>query len=352
MRVRNSFLRSGLTVAAVVGVVLAGIIARGIQANGVFSSVTPGFSGTCQSLAVPGVADIEIDTADHLALLAVRDARHPGPRDGIYALGLSGSPALTRLAGTPADFHPGGIATYRTPGGLLLMAVNHRSGGRSSIDTFLLTRKDGVLSLAAQGAIEGGLLRDPQDIAIVGQNNFYVSNGITGRNALMRALQRYGIMPGGDIVYFNGMSFREVVNGISGGSGLAVTADGGHVIAAALTGRSLVSLSRESFTGNLSQAGQLALPSGPDRITVEGNTLWVAGHANLLSWRGFGQDPAARISSQIFRVQLAGGVPQSAEQVYGNDGDEIAGAAVAAAAGERLLIGSPLDGKLLDCTMK
>ena len=59
---------------------------------------------------------------------------------------------------------------------------------------------------------------------------------------------------------------------------------------------------------------------------------------------------AKRAPSQIFRVSLLGGVPQAAEQVYGNDGSELAGASVGLSAGKRLLIGSSLDGKLLDCT--
>ena len=51
-----------------------------------------------------------------------------------------------------------------------------------------------------------------------------------------------------------------------------------------------------------------------------------------------------------FRVSLSGGVPQVATQVYGNAGQEIAGASIAVSAGKRLLIGSSLDDKLLDCT--
>jgi hypothetical protein len=351
--VRNPFLRSGLTVAAVAAVAVAGVLARGLQANGVFSSFDPGFSGRCKAVPVTGVADIAVDAPDRLAFLAVMDARRPGPGDGIFTYDLSPAPKLKRLPGTPADFHPRGIGLYRAPdGGLLLLAVNHRSSGRFSIDSFQVTQKDGARALAAQGTVEGGLLADPQDVVVVAPNNFYVSNGITGKNAVTRLLQSYGILAGGDIVYFDGTAFREVVSGLPGGRGLALTQDGSHVIAAAVTGRSLISLSREPFRGNLTQAGQLALPVGPDRLTMDGNTLWVAGHADLLSWRHFGRDPDARAGSQIFRVRLSGGVPESAEQVYGNDGGEIAGAAVGAALGKRLLIGSPLDGKLLDCAMK
>jgi hypothetical protein len=50
------------------------------------------------------------------------------------------------------------------------------------------------------------------------------------------------------------------------------------------------------------------------------------------------------------RVSLLNGVPQAAEQAYGNDGSELVGASVGLSAGKRLLIGSSLDGRLLDCT--
>ena len=58
-----------------------------------------------------------------------------------------------------------------------------------------------------------------------------------------------------------------------------------------------------------------------------------------------------RRNALIARACLAAlGVPQAAEQVYGSDGREIAGASIAVSDGRRLLIGSSLDNKLLDCT--
>jgi arylesterase / paraoxonase len=347
----NPVARSALTIVVMLVLAVGVFAVRGLEANGVFSGVSGGFSGSCKTLPVAGVSDIEIDSADHLALLAVMDARKPGPSDGIYTLDLSGPAKLIRLAGAPADFHPRGIGLSRTAnGGLFLVAINHRGTGRFSIDTFEVTRKDGVPALAAQGTIEGGLLTDPQDVAMTGPNSFYVSNTVTGKNAVMRVIQSYGLWPGGDIVLFNGTAFREVVNGLTGPRGLALTADGSHLLVANVTGRSLLSLNREMFTGNLSEAGSLSLPSGPDHLTLDGQgNIWAAGHVNLFSWRSFGRDPAARAASQVFKVTLSGGVPQSADQIYANDGSQIASASAAAAAGKRLLIGSSLDGKLLDC---
>ena len=132
---------------------------------------------------------------------------------------------------------------------------------------------------------------------------------------------------------------------------LVLTQGGTHLVAGGLLSRSLTTFSREPFTGELTEAGTMILPAGPERLSIDGHgELLVGGHANLPDWRAFNADPAKRAPSQVFRVSLSGGIPQDAEQVYGNDGSEIAGAGVAISVGKRLLIGSSLDGRLLDCT--
>jgi len=65
----------------------------------------------------------------------------------------------------------------------------------------------------------------------------------------------------------------------------------------------------------------------------------------------FFADPSKPAPSEVFRVALSDGLPQAAALVYGDLGQGIGGASVAAVMGQRLLIGSPLDAKILDCTM-
>jgi hypothetical protein len=346
--------RRGLMILAVIAIVV--FVGRILWANGLFSSVPTGFLGSCKvASAVPGVEDIE--TANGVTFVSVASARGPDPRDGIYVLSDSGS--LTRLAGGPRDFHPRGIGIFRSPdgSGIFLLAVNRHAQAisdtvRFSIDSFEVTNPKTDPALVAQGTIEGGLLTDPQDVAAAGPGAFYVSNG-TGGSGLLRSLAGYGVLPGSNILYFNGMSFRVAIDDIYGARGLLLTPDGGHLLVASLTSRSLKSLSREPFTGNLTEADSLSLPVAPEKITLDSTgEIWAAGHASLLAWRGFAADRNQRAPSQAFRVSLTGGVPQQAEQVYGNDGSEIGGASVAAAAGNRLLIGSSLDQKLLTCTAK
>jgi arylesterase/paraoxonase len=326
------------------------LVGRIIWVNGVFSSVPTGFLGSCKPVAtVPGVADIE--TVNGVTFVAVGSARAPDPRDGIYVLGEDGK--LTKLAGTPKDFHPRGVGSYRSPDGtgIFLMAINRRSSGRFSIDSFEVTNPKTNPALVAQGTIEGGLLSDPQDVAAAGPGAFYVSNN-SAKQSLVKGLAAWGVLPGSNILYFNGMVFKPVAEDLYGARGLVLAPDGNHLLVASLTSRSLKSFSRDPFGGNLTEAGSLTLSAAPDKISLDSfGNIWVAGHANLLSWRAFASDPAKRTSSQIFRVSLLSGVPQEATQVYGNDGKEIAAASIAVSHDKQLLIGSSLDDKLLNCAV-
>jgi arylesterase/paraoxonase len=339
--------RRGLMILAVAAV--AFFAGRILWANGLFSSAPAGFLGSCKIAAlVPGIEDIEI--ANGVTFVSVASARGSDARDGIYVLGEDGK--LTKLTGAPKDFHPRGIGLYRSPdgSGIFLMAVNRRSSGRFSVDSFEVTNPGTSPALVAQGTIEGGLLTDPQDVAAAGPGAFYVSNNSAKQN-IAKLLASWGVLPGSDILYFNGMSFRPAAEDVYGARGLLLAPDGSHLLVASLTTRSIKSFSRDPFSGNLTEADSLTLSAAPEKLSLDARgEVWVAGHSSLPQWREFAVNPQNRASSQIFRVSLVGGVPQQATQVYGNDGAEIAGAGIGVSSGKRLLIGSSLDGRLLDCT--
>jgi arylesterase/paraoxonase len=353
-RLRRS--RRGLAIMAVMGVLF--FVGRILWANGVFSAVPTGFAGSCKLAAtVPGVEDIEI--VNGMVFVAVGSERGPDPRDGIYLFSDDGR--LRKLTGGPKDFHPRGIGSYRSPdgSGIFLLVVNRNSAqpvrtgtlinNRFSIDTFEVSNPTTAPALVAQGTIEGGLLNDPKDVAAAGPGAFYVSNG-TAKDGLSAALTSWGILPGSDILYFNGMSFRVVADDVYDARGILLTPDGNHLLVASLTARSLKSFGREVFSGNLTEEDGVTLPAAPEKIVLDANgSVWVAAHANLSRWRNFAKDARTPAPSEILRTNLLSGAPQPAQQVYGNAGSQIAAASVAAGIGRRLLIGSSLDNKLLDC---
>ncbi len=341
--------RPGRALLALVIVATLSAGGRAIWANGVFSSAKTGFSGICKVTAnLPGVQDMEL--AGGLAFLSVGNARGPGPADGIYAVAPDGGKPL-RLAGGPKDFHPRGIGLYSMPDGkgLYLFAVNRDRNGRFSIDYFAVRNAAGLTpSLVQLGMVEGGQLINPQDVAAVSPNTFYVANGTASKFAPMHWLQTLGVLSGGNILYFNGMMFREMADSLYGTRSLVMADHGNKLVVGGLLSRSLTSFSREPFAGTLTEDKVIVLPTGPEKLSVDSNgQVWVAGHANIQSWKAMTADPGKRASSQVFRVRLDG---EETQQVYGNDGAQLAGASVALPVGRNLLIGSSLDGRLLLCS--
>lgn len=339
-----------LAILAVVAVLSAG--GRAVWSNGVFSSVTPGFSGQCKVAATLPVQDIEV--SGQSAFLSVAGTK-PGAQDGIYVLPVKGGTVM-KLAGAPKDFHPRGLGLWRTPDGkgLFLFVVNHHVlGNRFSIDSFEVVDPDTAPRLVAQGVIESGLMKNPQDVAAAGPGSFYVANGTADGTPVLSTLQHYGVLSGGNILYFDGMTFKVAADGLYGTRSLVMTRGGAHLLVGGLLGRSVTSFGREMLTGKLTEDTVTVLRGGPERLALDGQgNLWVAAHANLMSWRAMSSEPGTKASSQVLRVTLEGGNPGPVTQIYGDDSGQIAGAGAVAVAGSRLLIGSAPDSKLLDCTMR
>lgn len=323
---------------------------RMLDSHGVFTSVTPGFEGTCRAIQSPaGIADIVFD--GKIAIVSVADDPvSPNDKPGGPGLYLydPAKPGLVKLSGTPKDFHPGALALYRGPGGSVLMVVNRRQDGEFGIDMFAFDGK----TLKETGEIESGLLTSPSAIAAVDSQSFYVANEHTSKTAFGRWLDDTFALPRGDVLYFDGMKFLEAADKVIAPEGIELAPDTGHVYVAEGYGRALETFERNPFTGQLKQAGSLAIPAdlGKMHLGPDG-ALWIAGSPKAYAADSYRADRAKRAPSVVYRAALNGGTPQNAGLVYANAGAEISAASTAAMADGHLLIGSAYGDKLLDCKL-
>jgi arylesterase/paraoxonase len=353
--------RSGVTWLVVFLVVITFFVLRWLTAAGVFSSVPANTLGICK--AIPGLAgpeDFEVDAAHDAIIVSSTNRRaakaSPDARDGLYLLKLSAPQAPpVKLDGTPKDFHPHGISLYRAPNGdETLMAVNHHSNGTNSIEIFGLTYDGGTAKLDSRSSIGGGLLVSPNDIFAVGPGSFYVTNDHVTKTPLGRFTEDYLLWPHADTLYFNGTNFRIPVQRMAFPNGVYVTPDGGHVYVTLTNERRLIAFSREPFFGNVTEIGSLSIPARLDNISADAQgRLIIAGHPSLLRVNQFRADPGKPSPSEVFRVTLdKSGVPTGYETIFADDGSRIGASSAAAMVGKRLLIGSVLDHKMLDCTLQ
>ena len=351
--------RAAITAVSVVVIVALALGARTLTAFGVFTDVTPGFSGTCRAIeGVRGAEDIVIDKTLGIALISASDRRaflngKPSAQDGLYVLKLSRPSQPTKISGTPSDFHPHGISLVRASDGTLtLFAINHRSDGTSSIASFDVVTKNGEISLHEIGNIEGGELVSPNAIAAVDRVRFYVSNDHANKTGLGRTLDDWLILPRANVLYFDGAVFRVVADRLNAPAGVVLSPDGRFLYVSEAFNRRLDTYARHDFSGALDSLGTLAVPSNLDNLRFDDKgRLWVGSHPKMFAMGAFFADPSKPAPSEVFRVDLSDGMPRAATLIYSDLGQGIGGASVAAVLGQRLLIGSPLDAKILDCTM-
>ena len=340
-------------------VVLAGA-ARMLESHGVFTTVTPGFAGSCQAVKSPtGPEDIAIDRQTKIAFISATDRLalkrgNPSSGDGLYSYDTAKPGAApSKLAGTPPDFHPHGISLYRAPDGrLTLMAINHRQNGANSIDIFSVEFSGGKIGLTEVGSIGSGLLTSPNAMAAVDEDHFYVVNDHVTKGVLGRWLDDNLVLPRTNILYFDGTKFRIVVEGLNFPNGAAVSKDGRYLYVTESYPRTLLTFERAPFIGQLKEANALAIPSNLDNanLDAEGN-IWIGSHPKAFAMAAYRSDPTKPAPSVVYKVAVKDGIPQSYEQVYADMGSGIGASSVGAVVDGHLLIGSPFDDKILNCTL-
>jgi hypothetical protein len=250
-----------------------------------------------------------------------------------------------KLAGTPPDFHPSALGVgYNADGSPSLTTVNRHKDGAISVEVYNVLYDDKGASLSYQSSVQGQLARRAQGIASLGGGRLFLACNPT-RSEAMAWADRWLQIGRADVLFFNGQLFRPAVNGLSDPSAVAVSPDGQRLFIAARGERRLIALSRDLFTGTLTEQDSISLPMRPERISIDRNGgVWVAGPTRLPSLSG---------ASTVVRAVIGSdGKLASQDAVYADDGEGIKAATAAVKTDGHLFIGSSHDDKLLDCVVK
>ncbi len=310
----NPWRRIAITVSAMLVVLLIAASYRFAASRGVFARVEDKTPASCRAVAgIAGVRDIAIDGAG-IAYLAAND--------GLYV--FDGS-AAKRLAGTPKNFDPAALAI----GADGAFTVLFRQEGLWEVSVFGAPAPGQVKEM---GRLSADVITDPAGLAVIPAGRFYFVNKHSTRTAFGRWLDDTFLIPRAEVTWFDGMKFVPVAKRLTSPAGIAASPDLGHLYVAQELPRNIVSFTRNDFTGALSDATLFDLHAAPTKITVAKD-----GSLIVAAWPKQG-------AGAVYRVQIANGLPQSAELLYSSKTEPVT---AAAEANGHLLIGS--DKKLLDC---
>ena len=192
----------------------------------------------------------------------------------------------------------------------------------------------------------------PNDVVAVAKNKFYVTNDHGSPKGLMRTLEEYLQIPRSYLLYFDGVAFSKVLEGIKYGNGVNISRNGQKIFLATTTGRTLLTFDRDRETGKLELADELNLKSGIDNISVdEDGNLWIGAHPKMLAFVGHAKDPHNPSPSQVLKLTPDGNGSYSVREIYLDDGNQLSGSSVAVHYKNELFVGAVFESKLLRATI-
>ena len=345
----------GILLLLVVVAVSAWVV-RLLWLTGAFRRIESRVAGTCRAVTGPiGPEDITIHPRTGVAYVSASDRRaatngHATP-GAIWAYDLNAPDAAPVNLTARADtrFQPHGISLWAGPDGRdALFVVNHPVDGDTpaphTIEIFDVTEG----GLVHRATLTDPLLVMPNDLVAVGIDRFYVTNTHAHPPGTMQTIETYLQLAGARVIFYGPGGFRPALADLVFPNGINVSPDGKRLYVASTTDRNVRVYDRDPASEALAFRGTFPLGSGPDNIEVDASgNLWIAAHPKLLRVEAHRDDPATLSPSQVLRVSPTGAV----EEMYLDDGRIISGSSVAAASGNRVLIGEIFDDGFLDCTL-
>lgn len=334
---------------------IIGFILKTMNDAGEFKTIEPHFDGVCTSVyGLDGPEDITIMkngfaliTSDHRWKALAGD-----PVQGnVFGYDLKNpEPELINL--TPEldiEFHPHGISVFEDDSGLVqVFVVNHTLKGHA-IEVFRYEENQ----LFHQKTITDPLLISPNDLVVLDENHFYVTNDHGTKSEWKKTIEDYLQLARSNVLFYDGKTFRVMAEKLKYANGINISRDGKQVYVAETTGKRVSVFNRESSSNKLTFQQSVFTNSGVDNIEMDNNgDLWIGAHPMLLAFTRHARHSKNLSPSQVVRIFKGSTGGFDWEEVYLDDGKPLSGCSAAAVYGNHLLIGAVFADHFLHCRME
>jgi len=329
--------------------ILVGFVLYTFISTGFFRTVENRFDGeTVLEIPIKGAEDISISLEDSFAIVSAT-ARLTFPpteqeKGGLYYMDLkSGNFVLTHL--TPdfeKPFAPHGISILRHDSVYTIAVVNHELEGHS-IEIFRLIGKE-LKHIRTEKSTK---LISPNDVVLIDENRFYVTNDHGNAHGFGRLMEDYGNLAVSNVLYFDGQQFSKAAEGISFANGINIDR-ARNLVFVASPRRFLIKVYSKGNDNLLTFVEDIPCGTGVDNIEFDaaGNLL-VGCHPNLLRFSAYAKGKKETSPSEALKIAYRGKGDYSVESIYSNDGSQVSATSVAAPFGNLLLVGTVKDDKML-----
>lgn len=328
---------------------LVGFVAYTLYSTGFFRSIQPAFEGEIlKEIALNGAEDIMISREDSFVLISSTNRQIYPPQEeetgGLYLIDLSkGNDSLIHLtADFDQSFAPHGISCIRKDSGYQVMAISHTNAGHA-IEVFELYEQE----LTHLRTMRHPSLVSPNDLVLVAEDEFYVTNDHRYEKGIGRLAEDYAGWALSTVVYYADGEYRKVADGIAYANGINFDPKRNLMYVASARGFLVNVYSRET-DGSLTFIEDIDCKTGVDNIEFgEDGSLWIGAHPNLLRFNAYSKGKAATAPSEIIRVRYDQKGSYMVDKIFIGTGERISGCSVAAVFGDLIFVGNVMDKRML-----
>lgn len=247
-------------------------------------------------------------------------------------------------------FHPSGVTAFERPDGRIFFYT--ASILYQQIDVFEISINETIAKHLK--TIRDPLFHTVDDLIMVSENSFYVTNLARSDNQFVQNLELTFKLSTGSVVFYDGKKGKEVLTGIKGANGIGLSPDKKQLYLG-------VTLAKELHVYDILSDHSLKLNQiiplyiGADNFNVdESGIIWSGAHPIFYQAILHLQDPDNTISpSQVLKIDFSkkksNNLPQIST-VYSDPGDILKASSTALRYKDRLLVGTVFD-KLLLCEL-
>lgn len=330
-------------------ILLVLFVANIFISTGFFRTIDSKFEGSIhQKINLAGAEDITICRKDSFAIVS-STARKYFPNEnqeigGLYLIDLKSEDFtpihLTKEFKKP--FAPHGISLYQKDSITTIAAVNHTIDGEF-IEFFNLINNE----LTHLKTLKNELIFSPNDIVLLDENRFYFTNDHKYKEGLGRLAEDYLGIGMSNVIYFDGLNYKETANGIAYANGINFDVKRNLVFVASPR-NFLVKVFKKHNNGTLEFIEDIDCKTGVDNIEFDENdNLWIGSHPNLLHFSAYSKGDETISPSEIIKINYKQKGEYSIEQIYLEEGTNMSASTVAATFGKFIFTGNVMDDKFL-----
>ena len=210
------------------------------------------------------------------------------------------------------SLHPHGISVLEDPakGEHLVYVVNHphlqdeASLQPDAVEKFRFDPR--AKELVHLKSITSDMLRITNDVAVVAEDEFYISNFIHSSGRLKRVYEQMLHRPWGSVLFYNGREFRTVASQLATPNGMTMSRDNSHLYVAMSMPQQIHVFKRQN-NNSLLPVQQFPVYTIPDNLHLHQDGGSVLAGCHPIPHRALAatQDPEVKAPSQVLEFPLS-----------------------------------------------